>query len=95
MTLGPKTKLVRNPAINEASLGQDETALLSTVAARYYSLEGPASRIWELLKVAQTPQTICDTLLGEFEITDEACRSETMDFLNELMSENLVLAVED
>lgn len=84
------TRYVRNPSIFDASLGPDETALLSAAQGRYYSLNGPAGRIWDLLAAPMSVSEICGVLLEEFDVDPDHCRRDTTELIAELVSDELV-----
>ncbi len=87
-------RYVRSKAVMCASLGEDDLALLSPTQGKYYGLDGPASRIWELLAEPRTLKTICEVLTQEFEVSAEQCRRESHEFLASLLAEKLVVVVE-
>lgn len=83
----------RNSQIVSASLGIDEMALLSVARGKYYGLNGPATRIWEILDKPRTASEVCRALLAEFDVDPEICRLDTRDLLEELVAEGLVQVV--
>lgn len=90
MTARNDEQYVRNASIFEASLGPEETALLSAAQGKYYSLNGPAGRIWELLANPMTIAGICDVLTAEFDVDAESCRRDTSELIGELLADDLI-----
>ena len=87
-------RYVRNASIFEASLGPEETALLSAAQGKYYSLNGPAGRIWELLAKPMSIAAICETLVTEFDVDAESCRRNTVELIGELLDDDLIQKVD-
>ena len=81
----------RNPAIPQASLSSDEMALLDAAQGMYYGLNGPATRIWELLEKPRSLGDICQVLLAEFEVDPADCERDTRDFIARLQAVALVV----
>ena len=82
---------VRNPHVLGASLNADEVVLLSVARAKYYGLNGPAARIWELLETPRTVAAICEALIAEFDVEPAECERETRELIAEMKVEGLVL----
>jgi hypothetical protein len=80
----------RNPAIPHASLSSDELALLDAAQGMYYGLNGPATRIWELLEKPRSLGDICQVLLAEFEVDPAECERDTRDLIARLQAVALV-----
>ena len=67
-----------------------ETVILETTRGEYYSVDNVGSRIWELLKEERSIPDIMRTLLAEFAVDEERCRTEVIQFLQELLDNNLI-----
>lgn len=87
----PELRYVRNPAILAASLGADELALLDAARGKYFGLNSPGMRIWELLETPKTLGELCETLVGEFAVDPAACARDTRELLAEMSAERIVL----
>lgn len=59
----------------------DEIVMMSATEGKYIGLNQVGARIWHLLDVPQTPESLCATLLDEFDVTPETCRAEVDAFL--------------
>lgn len=90
MTVGRNTKLVRNDGIHQAELGHSQLALLSIAQGQYYGVDGSAALIWELLASEISVSTICIELAKNYEVSEDQCLSDTIAFVSELLSENLI-----
>jgi hypothetical protein len=91
MTFEDETRFVRIGPLPQASIGTSEIVLLDTAAGMYHGLRGPAARIWELLEEPRSLAEVCDTLVAEYDVEPGVCRSETSDFVQQLLRENLVV----
>ena len=87
-------RLVRNPDVLQASLGESELALLSAKASQYFGLEGPASAIWNLLEKEQTLQGLCEVLTDSYDVPADVCARDAAAFVAELIEHDLVRIVD-
>jgi len=62
----------------------EELVMLSAAKGNYIGLTEVGARIWELLAVPQDFDSVCRTLMTEFEVEPEICRAEVEAFLKEL-----------
>ena len=69
----------------------DEIMMMSIKNSEYYGLDDIGSRIWEILLNPSTFNEIIKTLLKEFEISEEECSADVLEFLRALKDKNLVL----
>lgn len=88
------TRLVRSPDILQASLGEDEIALLSAEASKYFGLQGPASAIWSLLEKEQSLQSLCDALTKSYDVPADVCSRDAAAFVTELIAHDLVRIID-
>lgn len=84
---------VRNQDVLQAKLAADEIALLSVNQAKYFGLDGPAARIWELLSSPHSIDELCQELEREFEVSQEQCLRDTEGFITELLDASLIKLV--
>lgn len=89
----PKTIVKRNPEMvtNEVD---GELVMMSIENGEYYGLDEIGSRIWELIETPLSVKELVTKLTEEFEVTEEECLADTLDFISELNEKNLVLVVE-
>lgn len=83
-------RFVRRKDIPEAVLGKGEIALLNPARGNYYGLSGTGLRIWRLLENPTTLAQLCDQLQMEFATTAAECADDAREFVEALVSENLV-----
>ena len=82
--------LQRNPKQVFSKVDQD-VVMLSIEEGKYFALNESGARIWELLEQPVRVQAIVNQLLNEFDITKNNCEIETLDLLNELHKNKLVI----
>lgn len=83
-------RFVRRKEIPEAVLGEGEIALLNPERGNYYGLSGTGLRIWRLLENPTTLAQLCGELQTEFATTPAECADDAREFVEALVSENLV-----
>jgi hypothetical protein len=69
---------------------EESIMMMDIEKGSYYSLDGPAARIWALLETPRTLPEICAVLVDEFEVEPDACASDTAEFVEELHRLELV-----
>lgn len=67
-----------------------ELLMMSVVSGDYVGLNEVGARIWELLEEPQQLDTLCGRLRDEFDVSDEACRSQVETFIKELAKHGAV-----
>ncbi len=82
----------RNPAIF-ASKADDEVVMLDEAAGLYFALNPVASKIWDLLAIERSLQTLISALLEIYEVSPEQCAEDVMRFLEEMQKRNLICVV--
>ena len=78
-----------SPFTTEAS---DELVMLDASQGRYFGLNAPGRRIWELLEHETTSDAICTILVREFQVSLETCRHEVAAYLQKLHENQLLTA---
>lgn len=68
-----------------------ETVMMSIELGKYYNLGTVGGAIWEFLKESIKVGELVDKLLEEYDIDRETCVSHTMEFINELKKNNLII----
>ena len=74
-----------------SSSEEDDTALLDPERKLYFGLQGVASHIWSELKEEKSVSQIVNSVATRYEVNQEEAETDTLEFLNELASKNLVL----
>lgn len=90
MRIIKSTRIRRNPDIIFNKI-EDEVVMLSFEKGEYYGLDKTGSVIWTLLEKEMTFQELIESILLFFEITEEQCEKDTLEFLYDLHSRKLLL----
>src|SRR5688572_12435854 len=69
----------------------DELIGMSVEQGVCYGLNGVGTRIWDLLAEPRSIDSLCDELMGEYDVEREQCLKEVMDLLEGLRSEGLLV----
>lgn len=69
---------------------EGETVVLNFGDGMYYSMDEVGARIWELVQHPRTVADVHSTLLAEFDVEPERCRSDLLRLLEELRSLELL-----
>jgi hypothetical protein len=88
-TIKPQTYIKRNPEMVTSNI-DGEIVMMSIDQGEYYGLDEIGSRIWELLENPITLEQLINKLIEEFEVDEETCKSDTLDFLNQMLEKNIV-----
>ncbi|RPI28085.1 MAG: PqqD family protein [Acidobacteria bacterium] len=67
-----------------------EIAILNLNDGVYYGLNAVGGRVWRLIQKRETVKGVMDTLLDEFDVEPERCRTEVIALLTTLAERNLV-----
>lgn len=87
--IGPQTIVSRSE--EPVAVEVDRTVVMMSIEqAMYFGLEGTGPRIWALLEQPRSVNYLCDALMSEFEVGEEDCRREVIDFLEELRRAQLI-----
>ena len=87
------TTIKRTNKVLASSL-EDELVMFDADEGKYYNLNSVATEIWNILEEPHTIKELCNTLSERFEITEEQCQKEVMDFLPDLEEKGLIEVVE-
>ncbi len=71
----------------------DELVMMDATAGTYYGLNSVGAEIWRLLETPTSIQDLCTSLTHSFEVPPERCRSEVLQFLEQLQAKGLVRVV--
>jgi hypothetical protein len=85
MTAALETTLRRNEGILHAPVGRDEVVMMSIDAGKYFAVKAVGARIWEMIETPRTIAAICARLCEEFEVDPATCKSEVLQFADELI----------
>jgi hypothetical protein len=85
----PDTMLQRKPGMlfNEID---GEVVMLSIENSEYYGMDKVGSRIWQLLENPMQFKELVNRLMDEYDVAEETCRQETMDFVKKMTEKKLL-----
>ena len=88
--IGPDTVLQRK---NDLLFNQidGEIVMLSIENSEYYGMDKVGSRIWELLEQPVRFKELVDKLMEEYEVSEEQCTTDTLNFITKLCDKKLIL----
>jgi hypothetical protein len=88
----PDTRLQRKSDLlfNEID---GEVVMLSVENSEYYGMDKVGSRIWEILEQPVVFKDLIFKLLEEYDVSEEQCLKETLEYLNKLCDKNLITYV--
>ncbi len=67
-----------------------EVVVLDLVSSRYFSVNGPGSRLWELLDRGASPADLEDALQRAYGLEPERARTDVQTFLGKLVAFGLL-----
>lgn len=67
-----------------------EKVMMNLDMGKYFALNGVGSRIWDIIYEPITVQRVIDTLLQEYEVEYEICKSNVLEFLERLNDDKLI-----
>ena len=70
----------------------DELVLLNPRTARYHAVHGPGNQIFQLLVQPRTVRELCDVMTARFEVADDICQRDVLNFIRALIREELAIA---
>ena len=87
--LNMENQLYKNEDIYSSEV-DGETIMMNIDNNAYYTTQEIGNRIWELLDSLDTPKAICDQLMQEYEVSQEQCQNEVLQFLEQLLEHGIV-----
>jgi hypothetical protein len=85
----PDTTIKRNIEVFASEI-DDEVVMMNIESGRYYGMDAVGSRIWELISEKIRVRDLIAALMKEYDVGEEQCRSDVMEFLHELSDQNLI-----
>jgi len=73
---------------------EDETLMMSIQQGNYYSLDGSAQQIWQMIDGSTKVRDVFDALLATYDVEPGRCKTDLVMFLDELMKNGLIVKVE-
>jgi len=91
MSISPNTFLSRNLEIITNEI-DDEILMMSIEDGKYYGLNPVGSEIWKLIEEPKTLEEVIPALMEIFEIDEDSCRKESLEFIESMIKNNIILA---
>ena len=73
-----------------ASEIDDEVVMMNVDTGKYYGMDTVGSRIWELIAEEIQVKEVINKLMEEYDVGEEQCEKDVLEFLNELYENKLV-----
>lgn len=73
--------IVRMPEVTDLA---GEKVMVDFETGKYLLLKGVANDIWDLLASCSNSDEIVSKLMSEYEVSEDVCRSEVLNFLGKL-----------
>lgn len=67
-----------------------ELVMMSATRGNYLALSEVGARIWQLLEQPQKIDSLCETLVAEYDVAPETCRAEVEAFVATLVENNAI-----
>lgn len=64
--------------------------MMNITQGSYFGMNAVAKAIWNLLESPHTEQELVEKLLEEFEVDEQTCRREVVEFIDNLQKNNLI-----
>ncbi len=61
-----------------------EKVMIDFETGKYFLIKGVGNDIWDMLQQETTPTNIIESLLKEYDVTEEECEASVMEFLDKL-----------
>lgn len=84
--------VVRSSSVVHTEMNE-QTMLMNIEEGKYYSLSQVGSQIWRLLENPTRVDALIAQLEEEFEVTEQECRDQTHEFLQDLIKRQLAQTV--
>ena len=83
------SKVQRNLNMVTSNL-DGEIVMMSVEHGEYFGLDEIGTRIWEFLEKPVIVEELITSLTNEFEVERQECEHDTLEFLEELLSKELI-----
>jgi hypothetical protein len=82
--------LIRNPDVPSTEMN-GEHVIMDLASGKYFSLQGAAGAIWQLLISPHTESELIAKLAGQYQIDKASCHDDTQPFLQQLLEKKLIV----
>jgi hypothetical protein len=91
ITLQTKLQASVNVVVSQLD---EELVMMGIENSAYYSIDNVGARAWELLAEPHAISEICDVITSEYAVSRAQCEQDMLEWLGEMVKENLVHVVE-
>ncbi|MGD9657148.1 MAG: PqqD family protein [Methylocystis sp.] len=89
MAIDLSTPVKQSSAQVSTSL-DEEVVILNLESSLYFGLEGVAACIWNAIREPTNGVEICRKVMDQFDVGEEQCRREVLEFLEQLVTAGLI-----
>lgn len=89
MDITVNTIIQRNKEIIHSDMDGD-TVMMDAEQGKYFGLDKIATRIWGLLEEEMSVDKVCQKLHKEYDISEQDCLQDVLDFINEMAENNVI-----
>jgi hypothetical protein len=89
MKIDLTTRIVRSEDPVSAPV-EDELVMADVDSGKYYALNNVSTAIWRGIEHARSVKDLCHSLLAEYNVTEEKCEAEVLQFVNKLYDKGLI-----
>jgi len=82
----------KNPIICSREF-DGETVMMDSKLENYFGLEKVGTRIWQLLDEPQQIDALCTKLTAEYNVNKEQCIEDPLPFLEQLLTDEILVIV--
>lgn len=83
------TIINKNLEIDDTDL-DGEKVMMNLDKGEYFMMNEVGSRIWDIIEQPMNVRQVIETLRGEYEVDEEACKDTVIEFLGRLDNANLI-----
>lgn len=82
--------IMRNPDVPSTEMN-GEHVVMDLTSGKYFSLQGTAGIIWQMLSAPQTEVNLITQLAKQYQIDQTTCQNDTRPFLDQLQAKGLIV----
>lgn len=86
--------IIMKKQINVSDLA-GEKVMIDFETGKYFLIKGVGNDIWDMLQEETSPGMIIDSLLKEYDVSEDECESSVIEFLSKLESLNFIDVIQN
>ena len=90
-----ETVIARRNDLMTSDLSETELVMLNIERGSYYGMAETAKVIWSHLEQPRSIAAVCAHLQTQFAVDRETCETETLNFANEMLKDDLIRVVQE